>query len=95
MLSGAGLEYFLLGEINMATNEELSDLFDRYMRIENEIKMLQQDRKELLEEYKQKVDPKSFKAALRAAKIISGLKPHEKDDFDRAFEAIEKKIMVV
>ncbi len=36
----------------MATNADIQDLFDRYTRIENEIKLLQDDRKQLLAEFK-------------------------------------------
>ena len=78
----------------MATNNDIKDLFDRYVRIEHEIKLLQQDKKELLAEYKDKINPKSFQSALRAVKIISGVKPENKQEFDQALAVLEKKLTI-
>ena len=78
----------------MATNNDIKDLFDRYIKIEHEIKLLQQDKKELLAEYKDKINPKSFQSALRAVKIISGVKPENKQEFDQALSVLEKKLTI-
>ena len=59
------------------------------MSIENEIKLLQDDKKELLEKYKEKIDPKAFSSALRAAKIASKIKPQDKQEFDQALHILE------
>jgi uncharacterized protein (UPF0335 family) len=76
----------------MATNEDINELFDRYTRVENEIKLLQDDKKELLAEFKDRIDPKSFQSALRAAKIKAKLKPGEVQDFDQALFLLEKEL---
>ena len=49
------------------------ELIERLNTVDNEIKLLQGDRKNLLEEYKEKLDIKAFKAALSIAKIRSRL----------------------
>jgi len=74
----------------MATNQDIQELFERYMRVESEIKLLQDDKKQLLAEFKDRIDPKAFQSALRAAKIISKVKPDEKQDFDQSMLILEK-----
>lgn len=74
----------------MATNQDIQELFERYMRVEAEIKLLQDDKKQLLAEFKDRIDPKAFQSALRAVKIISKVKPDEKQDFDQSMLILEK-----
>ena len=76
----------------MATNNDIVELFERYSRVENEIKLLQADKKELLAEFKEKVDPKTFQAALRAAKSVSKLKSTERSDFDQIMEILQSHL---
>lgn len=76
----------------MATNQDISELFERYTRIESEIKLLQDDRKQLLAEFKDKVDPKAFQSALRSAKIRARLKSAEVQDFDQVLHILEKEL---
>jgi uncharacterized protein (UPF0335 family) len=78
----------------MAINKDINELFDRYSRIENEIKLLQDDKKQLLAEFKDRIDPKAFSAALRAAKIKAKLKPQEVQDFDQALTILENELCV-
>jgi uncharacterized protein (UPF0335 family) len=78
----------------MTSTEDISELFDRYNRIESEIKLLQEDKKHLLAEFKDKIDPKAFKAAIQAAKIYAKLSPTERNDFDMALEIIEKELNI-
>ena len=78
----------------MATNADINELFERYTRIESEIKLLQDDRKQLLAEFKDRVDPKAFQAALRSAKIRSKLKSGEVQDFDQALMLLEKSLCI-
>jgi uncharacterized protein (UPF0335 family) len=78
----------------MATNEEIKDLLKRYLNIDNEIKLLQDDKKQLLNEYKEKIDTKAFQSALRAAKIIAKVKPHEKQSFDQALDVLESALSI-
>ena len=78
----------------MATNSDIKDLFDRYVRIDGEIKMLQQDKKDLLAEYKDKIHPRAFQSALRAMKIISSVKPENKNEFDQVLLVLEKNMTI-
>ena len=78
----------------MATNEDIRDLLGRYTALENEIKLLQDDKKQLLAEYKDKLDPKAFQSALRAAKIIAKVRPSEKQEFDQALQVLEDVLCV-
>ena len=78
----------------MATNNEVVELFERYSRIENEIKLLQEDKKLLLAEFKEKIEPKTFQVALRAAKSISKLKSSEMNDFDQIMEILQSQLCV-
>jgi len=73
----------------MATNKDIKELLEKYMSIENEIKLLQDDKKELLAGYKEKIDPKAFSSALRAAKISSKVNPQDKQEFDQALNVLE------
>ena len=78
----------------MATNEDIRDLLKKYLNIENEIKLLQEDRKHLMAEYKDKIDPKAFQSALRAARIIAKVNPQEKQTFDQALDILEKELCI-
>ena len=66
----------------------------RYLNLENEIKLLQDDKKQLLAEYKDRVDPKAFQSALRAAKIITKVKPQDRTEFDQALEVLEGALTI-
>ena len=76
----------------MATNQDINELFERYTRVENEIKLLQEDKKQLLAEFKDRVDPKVFQSALRAAKIKAKLKAESVQDFDQTLHILEKEL---
>ena len=78
----------------MTINDDISALFERYTRIENEIKLLQDDKKQLLTEFKDRIDPKAFQSALRSAKIKAKLKANEVEDFDQILEILEKSLCV-
>jgi len=78
----------------VATNADIDELFKRYTQIENEIKLLQDDRKQLLAEFKDRIDPKAFQSALRSAKIRAKLKSGEVQDFDQALSILEKTLCI-
>jgi uncharacterized protein (UPF0335 family) len=78
----------------MATNNDVKDLFEKYVRIEHEIKLLQDDKKELLSNFKERIDPRVFQSALRAAKMKSKLKQSARDEFDNVMLEIEKQLTV-
>ena len=76
----------------MAINSDIQELFDRYTKIEHEIKLLQEDKKHLLAEFKEKVGAKAFRVALSAAKGVAKLKPEEKNDYDQVLSILEKEM---
>ena len=75
-------------------NDDVKDLFEKYMRIENEIKTLREDKKDVLAEFKDRVSPKVFRTALAAAKAKARLKPHEGNEFDQVMELLEGELCV-
>ena len=54
--------------------------------VDNEIELLKQDRKEIVEEYEEKLDYKTLQAALKVAKIQSEVV--HRDTFDLFMEAL-------
>lgn len=54
--------------------------------VDNEIEMLKEDRKEIIEEYSEKLDYKTLQAALRVVKIQESVE--HKDTFDLFMEAL-------
>lgn len=62
------------------TKEIVQELVEKIASIDNEIKLLQEDRKSLLEEYKDKLDIKAFKAALRIIKLRENVDGSELDN---------------
>ena len=54
--------------------------------VDNEIEMLKEDRKEIIEEYTEKLDYKTLQAALKVVKIQQGVE--HKDTFDLFMEAL-------
>ena len=69
------------------------ELVTRILEIENEIKLLNEDKRLLLDEYKNKVDLKAFRAALRIAKIRSKLGDSE-IMLDQYMDEVTKKITI-
>ena len=67
------------------------ELVERLITVENEIKLLQEDRRNLFDEYKEKLDVKAVKAAIQIAKIKSRLGDSE-SEVDRILEDVESKI---
>jgi len=68
-------------------SETVRELVEKITQIDNEIKLLQEDRKELLEEYKDKLDLKAFKAALRIVKLRENV---DGTELDNILEVLEK-----
>ena len=62
------------------TKEIVQELVEKIASIDNEMKMLQEDRKTLLEDYKDKLDIKAFKAALRIIKLRENVDGSELDN---------------
>lgn len=62
------------------TKEIVQELVEKTATIDSEIKLLQEDRKTLLAEYKDKLDIKAFKAALRIIKLRENVDSSELDN---------------
>jgi uncharacterized protein (UPF0335 family) len=62
------------------TKDVVKELVEKVTSIDNEIKLLQEDRKALLEEYKEKLDLKAFKAAMRIVKMRENVDNAELDN---------------
>ena len=76
------------------TNSDVKQLFERFINIENEIKMLQEDKKQVLAEFKDRVEPKVFRAALAAAKNKAKLKTHEANEYDQVMNVLESELSI-
>ncbi len=74
--------------------ETLNELVDRLLTIENEMNVLRDDKKNLLAEFKEKLDIKSVQAAMRIAKIKQRLTETSDETLDDMIANIEKKISV-
>ena len=69
------------------TTETVRELVEKITQIDNEIKLLQDDRKATLEEYKDKLDLKAFKAALRIVKLRENV---DNTELENILEVLEK-----
>lgn len=69
------------------TNETVKELINRINQIDNEIKLLQEDRKSVLEDYKDRLDIKAFKAAMKIVKIRESVDSSELDQIIDVLEA--------
>jgi uncharacterized protein (UPF0335 family) len=69
------------------TKEIVQELIEKITTIDNEIKLLQEDRKTVLEEYKEKLDLKAFKAALRIVKMRENVDQTELDNILNILES--------
>lgn len=74
--------------INLSELKEIAQEFlSRLNTIDNELSILKEDRKELVDEYSKKLDMKTFKAAMQVNKIKKQVE-HE-DTFDVFLEILE------
>ena len=78
----------------MAESDIVTELVERLTRVENEMKLLQEDRKVLYEEYKEKLDLKAFKAAVKIAKIKSKLGEMSEVEMENMLDTVEDKLTV-
>ena len=65
----------------------VKEFVEKVSTVDNEIELLKQDRKELLEEYSEKLDLKTLTAALKVVKIQSEVV--HRDTFDLFLAALE------
>ena len=61
----------------MASQDIIKELVEKLNTVDNEIKLLQEDRKELLEDYKEKLDLNAFRAAIRIVKARENVDQNE------------------
>ena len=73
----------------MANKEVVLELVENLIRIENEKKLLAEEQKDLFADYKEKLDVKALKAAMKIAKIKSrlGSSDNELDDILNTIES--------
>lgn len=69
------------------TSSVVKELVEKVSQIDNEIKLLQEDRKAVLEDYKEKLDLKAFKAALRIVKMRENVDQTELDNILNILES--------
>ena len=77
----------------MSDRELVLELVEHLLRIENERKLLQQEQKDVCDDYKERIDIKAVKAAIQIAKIRARLGDSEVE-VDRIMETVESKITV-
>ena len=78
----------------MSSKEIIYELVEKILTIENEISLLQEDKKGLLSDHKDKLDIKAFNAALRVARIKSKLSDTSEVEFDNLLSSVEDKICI-
>ncbi|HIE83280.1 MAG TPA: DUF2312 domain-containing protein [Dehalococcoidia bacterium] len=72
----------------MSTKETVKEFVEKVMTLENEKRLLREDEKALFEDYKDQLDVKAFRAALRIAKIRSKLDNNAEAEVDVMLESI-------
>lgn len=70
-----------------ALKKLVKEFVSRIENVDNEIELLKQDRKEIIEEYSTKLDLKVLQAAIRVLKIQQGVA--HKDTFDLFLEVLD------
>lgn len=68
----------------------VKEFVSRVENVDNEIELLKQDRKDLIEEYSTKLDLKVLQAAMKVVKIKQGVA--HKDTFDLFLEVLEPSL---
>lgn len=74
-------------EVN-ALRALVKEFIGRVQNIDNEIEGLKEDRKDLIDEYSQKLDYKTLQSALKVVKIQNSVE--HKDTFDLFMEVLEE-----
>ena len=75
----------------MSEKTTLDEFVTKLFRIEGEQKLLSEDRKLLVAEYKDKLDVKSIQAAVRIVKIKSKLDSSD-EELDNRINAVSKNV---
>jgi uncharacterized protein (UPF0335 family) len=67
----------------------VKEFVEKVQNVDNEIELLKQDRKDLIEDYSEKLDLKTLQAALKVVKITSEVA--HRDTFDLFVAALEEQ----
>ncbi len=70
-----------------ALRDLVKEFVGKIETVDNELELLKQDRKDIIEEYSEKLDMKTLQAALRVVKIQQTV--DHRDTFDLFMEALE------
>ena len=76
----------------MASSEVVSEFVQKVLAFEAEKKELSEAEKELYVEYKDKLDVKAFKVALRIAKMRSKLNASEETEVDQILNVVSERV---
>ncbi len=76
----------------MADKTMVREFIEKVMAFDQEKKELAEAEKELYADYKDKLDVKAFKAALRIAKIRARLDPTEEAETDQMLQFVVDKV---
>ena len=71
----------------MSKQDDVKELIEKITGIDNDVKLLQEDRKTVIEDYKGKLDLKAFKAALRILKVRENVE--DKAELDNILDILE------
>ena len=75
----------------MATRETIKELVERLTTIENEIRLLQTDKKDLLANFSDRVDVKAFRAAWS---VMKAKKRVGESEFDQILDELERSVSI-
>lgn len=70
-----------------ALRDLVKEFVGKIETVDNEVELLKADRKDIIEEYSEKLDVKTLNAALRVVKIQQGVE--HKDTYDLFLEALD------
>ena len=76
----------------LATTEMIKEFVGKVLALETEKLLLRDTEKELYAEYKEQLDVKAFKAALRIARIRSKLASGEEAETDQILNVIAERV---
>ena len=72
-----------------ALRELVKEFSEKIENVDNEIELLKQDRKDIIESYSEKLDMKTLNAALRVIKIQKGVE--HKDTYELFIETLTEQ----
>ena len=76
------------------TNDAVKELFERCKTIDGEVRLLHEDKRNLFDEFKDRVSPKVFNIGLRIARMKAKLTPSEANDVDMVVELLGDEFTV-